>query len=245
MPTERRQPHAPGFERQPGMARLISAFTGEAAPAALGGGFFLDGVLSSSRTCRRSESALSVTQPNTLAHEASRAHPFGSASHARASLARTDPSTTRQAIKLRVLYRCGGQRSIPLGDATGWPDVPSSRTYDDGMAWPTHSWRLNDKGRPEGSAGDDPAKLQRHAEMANVRTVHVLLFGQFTEPGPVALAELAWVLAGTGCRPRRQETVWFWSGAPGSGAVRTAGTGPRGRAQPPSVRAGGFESGLS
>ena len=31
----------------------------------------------------------------------------------------------------------------------------------------------------------------------------------------------------------------------GSGAVRTAGTGPRGRAQPPSVRAGGFGSGLS
>ena len=48
--------------------------------------------------------------------------------------------------------------------------------------------------------------------MANVQTVHVLLFGKYTEPGPVALAELAWVLAGTGCRPRRQETVWFGSG---------------------------------
>ena len=102
--------------------------------------------------------------------------------------------------------------SIPLGDATGWPDVPSSRTHSDGTAWPTHSWRLNNDGRPEGSAGDDPAKLRRHAEMANAQTVHVLLFGQYKEPGPVALAELAWVLAGTGCRPRRQETAWFGSG---------------------------------
>ena len=48
---------------------------------------------------------------------------------------------------------------------------------------------LNSNGRPEGNAGDDPAKLQRHGEMANVQTVHALLFGKYPEPGPVALAE--------------------------------------------------------
>ena len=38
--------------------------------------------------------------------------------------------------------------SMPLGDAAGWPDAPSTRRRSDGTAWATHSWRVDRDGTP-------------------------------------------------------------------------------------------------
>ena len=97
--------------------------------------------------------------------------------------------------------------SVPWGDATGWPDAPSARAASDGRPWATHSWRVDARGVPTASAGDDPAALRRHCAIMNATAVDVVLYGGYVEPTPTELAGLAWVLAGTGCRPHKQEVT--------------------------------------
>ena len=70
---------------------------------------------------------------------------------------------------------------------------------------------LNSNGRPEGSAGDDPAKLQRHGEMANVQTVHALLFGKYRARASCTRGEAnhRYVRHGWACRNRDGLWVCF------------------------------------
>jgi len=100
--------------------------------------------------------------------------------------------------------------TVPLGDAVGWGDSPSTRTFWDGTPWPSHSWRTAADGAPTASEGDNPARLRRHEGMMNDQKVDILLYPKGAiSPSAEVLAELAWILAGTGGRPRKQWATWL------------------------------------
>ena len=89
----------------------------------------------------------------------------------------------------------------------GWPDV-----LGEWQARPTHSWAVGRGGVPTAAAGSDVGKLQRHADITNDVNVWGLLFGKAREVSDAAQAELAYVLAGTGCQPTRQVATWHVKG---------------------------------
>ena len=93
---------------------------------------------------------------------------------------------------------------VPWGDAAGWPDVTSTTKSSGGTPKPTHSWALDERGTPVVAVGEAPATMQRHGDIANTKPVWGLLFGLNPKVTPEAQATLAYVLAGVGCRPKRQ-----------------------------------------
>ena len=119
--------------------------------------------------------------------------------------------------------------AIPWGDAAGWPDVPSDVVNHDGSAKATHSWRLDVKGRPTAAAGDAPKTLQRHAAIANEKPVRVIVFNgsAYKAPNTTAVTDLAWLLAGTGCRPRGKKWATWYGGEDGVGVPLKLNYQPR------------------
>ena len=105
---------------------------------------------------------------------------------------------------------------VPWGDAVGWPDAAGA-VESDGKAKRTHSWGLDGEGRPTVATGEPAAGLGRHAGISNAKQVYGLLFSNEKNVKQVsadAQAELAYVLAGAGCRPRSKWPTWREGGAP-------------------------------
>ena len=65
------------------------------------------------------------------------------------------------------------------------------------------------------SSAEGVAAQQRHADVTNDKAVFGLLFGAEVQVDAVAQAELAYILAGVGGRPRRRWATWR---QPGRGA---------------------------
>ena len=91
--------------------------------------------------------------------------------------------------------------SVPWGDAVGWPDRAAAGLRA------THSWSIV-RGVPTAAKGEAPKAMQRHSTIANPRPVWCLVAGQYPEASTAAQAELAYILAGTGCGGGTQHATW-------------------------------------
>ena len=106
---------------------------------------------------------------------------------------------------------------VPWGDAVGWADTPSSRTWHDGSAQPTHSTALDAHGVPTMAAGEAVAAQQRHTLLGNDKPVYGVLFTT-TRSQWAPTRWLSW------------PTCWrAWAAGRGNGATRRGGRAAAGR----------------
>ena len=92
----------------------------------------------------------------------------------------------------------------------GWADAAGCENGRDGVARPTHSTALDERGVPTMAAGEAMAAQQRHRQAHRQHCVPV--YGLLFDDAPKlvsheAQSELAYLLAGVGCRPPGR---WAW-----------------------------------